>query len=389
MHGFSLDRQICETAILAPKLFDGEFWHDDVVLRLGGGRVLSLEPAAKLSARDSKADLVLLDPGTILAPGFIDIQVNGGGGILLNDQPDAQGVAAIMAAHRRLGTTGLLPTLITDARAVNERLVGACAEILALPGVLGLHLEGPFINPARKGAHPAEHIRQADGHDLVLLERLASMGRLIVTLAPECATPGLIETLCAMGIKVFIGHSDATATEVAAAVKAGAIGVTHLFNAMSQITPREPGLVGATFDDARLMAGIICDGLHVDPRNLKLAYRLLGRERLALVTDAMPSVGSDQSGFMLRGRPVRLDGKRLSLADGTLAGAHIGMIETVQNAVNLMGASLDDALVMASLTPANGLGLPDRGRIKAGFKADLVAFTPNFQVVRTWIGGAM
>jgi N-acetylglucosamine-6-phosphate deacetylase len=283
----------------------------------------------------------------------------------------------------------LLPTLITDAPEKLQQLARIAPEALAIAGVLGFHLEGPALNPARKGIHPPRYIRALTAADKEALLSFAAVGRSVVTLAPEQADAGLVRSLAAAGLRIAAGHSEATAAQMRAAVAAGTTGVTHLFNAMSQITAREPGVVGAALADDRLYAGIICDGLHVDPLNLKIAFRAKGRERLMLVTDAMATAGSAVTRFTLTGRDIALRDGRLTGPDGTLAGAHLTMIEAVRNAVDLMEIRLEDALVMASRTPAAFLGLGDRrGRITPGSFADLVAFTPDWRIAGTWIGGA-
>ncbi len=328
-----------------------------------------------------------LPAGSLLAPGFIDVQVNGGGGVLLNDDPSVETVRTMAAAHRRFGTTGLLPTLITDAPDRLTALAAIAGEALAVPGVLGFHLEGPFLNPARKGIHPPQHIRHPGEAEIALLTRFGMTGRSFLTLAPEQVDGAVLKRLAAAGLRIAIGHSDATAAEVAAAVDDGATSVTHLFNAMSQMMPRAPGVVGATLADERLFAGIICDGLHVDPVNLRAAFHAKGRDRLMLVTDAMSLVGSDKASFLLHGRAITLEDGRLTDAQGTLAGAHLCMIEAVRNAVRLMGVTIEDAIIMASRTPARFLGLDkELGRIAPGYRADLVAFDAT-NVLATWIDG--
>ena len=219
----------------------------------------------------------VLPEDTILAPGFIDVQVNGGGGVLLNDAPTAAAVQLMLRAHRASGTTGFLPTLITDRYEVLADLAAAAPAIATIPGVLGLHLEGPFINAKRNGVHPGQFIRLADARDWVAIEQIARHVRLLVTLAPECVAPRTIARLVALGAIVSIGHSDATAAEVKSALAEGATGVTHLFNAMSQISPRDPGVAGTAIDDARAISGLICDGIHVDPANMRTALRAAGR----------------------------------------------------------------------------------------------------------------
>jgi N-acetylglucosamine-6-phosphate deacetylase len=367
----------------AQHIFDGTEMCRAGLVRISQGRIESVV----LGGADTHAS-IRLPAEAILAPGFIDIQVNGGGGVLLNDQPTEAGVRRIVAAHRKQGTTGCLPTLITDRREVIERLAAVVQDCLEIPGVLGFHLEGPALNVSRKGIHPEAEIRVPDRRDLAAIKSFGGCGRSVVTLAPECVPASMIDELIDAGLRIAAGHSDATATDMGKAVDRGVSGVTHLFNAMSQLSAREPGLVGAALLDERLFAGIICDGIHVDRAGLRIAFRCKGRDRLMLVTDAMPLVGTSDRQFMLQGREITLRGNRLTGPDGTLAGAHLGMIKAVGNAVSLLEISLADALIMASRTPAAFLGLgSELGRIAPGYRADLVAFNPDFEVVGTWIGG--
>lgn len=333
-------------------------------------------------------EAVALPADAVLAPGFIDVQANGGGGVLLNDKPTEEGVRRIIAAHRKFGTTSCLPTLITDATDVIERLAAAATDCLQIPGVLGFHLEGPMLNKARKGIHLERHIRAPTGRDLGAMQSIGRHGRSIVTIAPECVTSSIIDELIQMGFRVSAGHTNANAAEIRAAADRGMSGITHLFNAMSQLTSREPGVVGAALDDDRLFAGIICDGIHVDPLSLRIAARCKGANRLMLVTDAMPLVGTDQRQFELQGRRITRQSDRLIAHDGTLAGAHLTMMHAVRNAVALVGLSLIEALTMASLSPATFLGVnSELGVIAPGYRADLVAFRNNFDVIDTWVGG--
>lgn len=372
-------------ALAAPRLFDGEALRTNATVLVEGGRIVAIGEAGIEGA----APCTRLPEGSVLAPGFVDLQVNAGGGVLLNDAPTARGAQAIAEAHRGHGTTALLATLISDEEAVLDRLVDAAPEIARVPGIAGFHVEGPFFAPARRGIHRAEVLRPPGEADFARLARLAAIAPTILTLAPERVAPGTIARFARSGVRVFLGHTEADADCVARAVAEGAVGATHLFNAMSQIGPREPGLVGAVLDDPRLSAGIICDGLHVHPANLRLAYRNLGARRLALVSDAMPSVGSASGGFVLQGRTIRLEGGRLTGPDGTLAGAHLGMDEAVRNAVAMMGASLADALAMATATPARLAGLGEgRGRIVVGGRADLVVLGPDLALHETRIAEA-
>jgi N-acetylglucosamine-6-phosphate deacetylase len=370
--------------IAARQIFDGAEMRGPGSVRIAEGRIESVafgETGSRATAQ--------LPAGAILAPGLIDVQVNGGGGVLLNDQPTEEGVRRLVEAHRRAGTTGVLPTLITDRCEVIEQLAAAAPACLGIPGVLGFHLEGPALNRSRKGIHPEAEIRVPDRRDLAAIKSFGGCGRSVVTLAPECVPASMIDELTGAGLRIAAGHSEATAADIGQAVDRGVCGVTHLFNAMSQLSAREPGLVGVALADDRLFAGIICDGIHVDRAGLRIAFRCKGRDRLMLVTDAMPLVGTSERQFILQGRQITLHENRLTGPDGTLAGAHLTMIEAVRNAVALLGISLADALVMASRTPAAFLGLgSELGRIAAGYRADLVAFDQNFDVVGTWIGGA-
>jgi len=326
--------------------------------------------------------------GILLAPGFVDLQVNGGGGILLNDDPSPQAMRSIARAHRRYGTTSCLPTLISDHPAKAIAAIAAAELAVGADGVLGLHLEGPFISPARRGIHRSDNILPARMDDLDWLGRLSAVGSSMVTLAPECVPPGFVKALVASGIRVSVGHSEASSERVLAAIEDGLSGVTHLFNAMPAMSAREPGIAGVALADARLVAGIILDGIHVDPLVARAAFAAKGRDKVALVSDAMPTVGTDREHFDLMGTQIRLSGGRLISDNGTLAGAHLDMASAVRNAVTLAGLSLDDALRAASLVPARFLGLaPERGTLTAGARADIVALTPDLDVVTTWLGG--
>jgi N-acetylglucosamine-6-phosphate deacetylase len=369
--------------IAAPQVFDGTAMRGPAMVRISDGRIESISFSDAQSGAPIK-----LPADAILAPGFIDIQVNGGGGVLLNEEPTEAGVRRIVQAHRRTGTTGCLPTLITDRTEVIERLAAAAQASLQIPGVLGLHLEGPALNKARKGIHPESEIRVPNPRDLAAMKSFGACGRSVVTLAPECVPTSMIDEFVGAGLRISAGHSDATAAQLEQAVDRGLSSVTHLFNAMSQLTAREPGLVGAALQDERLFAGIICDGVHVDPISLRIALHCKGRDRLMLITDAMQSVGTHHQQFLLDERRITLHENRLTGPDGTLAGAHLTMIQAVRNAVALLEVPLSDALRMASRTPAMFLGLDSElGLIAPGYRADLVAFNANFEVIETWIAG--
>jgi len=328
--------------------------------------------------------------GEFLLPGFIDVQVNGGGGRLFNDDPSVETIAVIAAAHRRFGTTGLLPTLISDDFSVIERGIAAVDEAIAagVPGVLGIHIEGPFLSNARRGIHLASMLQRFEDRFVELLSS-ARNGRTLVTVAPECVTPAQIGRLVQAGVIVSAGHSDADYETVRAALDAGMTGFTHLFNGMSQLTNREPGMVGAALEDRTTFAGLIVDGHHIHPASLRVAINAKGIDKLMLVTDAMPTVGADEQEFMLQGRAIQRDGDRLVSEDGVLAGSTLTMASAVANAIEQGRIGLSAAVEMASSSPAHFLGLGDQiGAIRAGFRADLIAMRDDFTVARSWIGGA-
>jgi N-acetylglucosamine-6-phosphate deacetylase len=372
-------------AMLARRLFDGRRWHADAAVLIRDGRIVGLAPWGEVAPDWPQTRL---PDGTLVAPGFIDLQVNGGGGVLLNDQPTPDGMRAIARAHRRFGTTACLPTLITDTPAQMHAAIAAAGACAGRDGVLGLHLEGPFISPKRPGVHRPDLIRQPDAHDLEELCALAGTGRSLVTLAPECVPPGFVRSLAAAGVRVSIGHSEASAAIVMQAVADGATGVTHLFNAMPPLAAREPGIIGAALAERRLTVGLIVDGIHVDPVSVRAAFAAKGSEGIALVTDAMPTVGATCDRFELMGRTITLSDGRLTTSFGTLAGAHLDMAAAVSNAVTLAQLPLEDALRAAALTPARYLGLEhERGALVPGARADLVALTDELRVVATWVGG--
>jgi N-acetylglucosamine-6-phosphate deacetylase len=361
-----------------------EGFRDDLCLVIEGTRI-----AALLAEPPAGAEVVDLEGGTLL-PGFIDTQVNGGGGRLFNDDPSVETVRIVAETHRRYGTTGLLPTLISDDLAVVEAGIRAVDSAIGagVPGVLGIHIEGPFLNPARRGIHSADKIQPLRDEFLALLES-ARHGRTLVTVAPEAATPEQIRRLTAAGVIVAAGHSDAPYDVVRAAIDAGLTGFTHIFNAMSQLTGRAPGMVGAALEDDATWAGIIADGHHLHPASLRVALRAKGPERLMLVTDAMPSVGSDADHFLIHGREIRRDGDRLIGSDGTLAGSTLTMAGAVRGMMAQGRVPLETAARMASATPATFLGLSGTtGEIRPGHRADLVLLDDALEVQRSWIGGA-
>ena len=373
-------------AIQADRVFDGERWHGEAAVLVRDGRIVGVGSAGEVPASWPQTRL---PAGAFVAPGFIDLQVNGGGGVLLNDQPTVVGMRAIARAHRRYGTTACLPTLITDTREQLRTAIAAARSIAGQDGVLGLHLEGPFISPRRAGVHRPDRIAKPDTSDLAELCELAGAGRSLVTLAPECVPDGFVRKLASSGVRVSIGHSEASAAVAMQAVSDGATGVTHLFNAMRALSARDPGIIGVALAEDRLTAGLIVDGFHIDPVSVRAAFAAKGSNRIALVTDAMPTVGTSLDRFELVGRTIRLVNGRLSTEEGTLAGAHLDMASAVRNAVSLAHIPLDHALRAASLTPARFLGLDnERGILIPGARADLVALTQELSVIATWVDGS-
>ena len=376
------------TALTGARIFDGDLWHEDSALLIADGKVAAIAAACEVPA---EARAVPMD-GRSLVPGFIDLQVNGGGGVLLNEQPDLEGIRTICAAHARFGTTGLLPTLITDNIAVTTETIagGLAAQQAKVPGFLGLHLEGPHLSIARKGAHDPNLIRPMTTADLArTIEARKGLDALLMTLAPENVTNEQIAALHAAGVTVSLGHSDCGYRTAAAAVEAGASMMTHLFNAMSPLGHREPGMVGAALDLGHLNAGLIADGFHVDPASIGVALRAKrGPGRIFLVTDAMSTIGTDMASFFLNGREIFREGGRLTLADGTLAGADIDMASCIRFMRDEVGIDLEEALRMASLYPAEAIGMTGRkGRLTHGHDADFAVIDDNVNVVSTWIAG--
>ena len=343
----------------------------------------------EVTAGDLPDDADLLDlRGRILVPGFVDVQVNGGGDRLFNDDPSVETIAAIGRTHRQFGTTGFLPTLISDDAAKIAAAIDAARLAIAagVPGVLGVHIEGPFLNPAKKGIHDPTKLRPISNSDIELLSR-STGGKTVVTLAPEAVPADAIRRLAAADVVVSAGHTQATADQVFEALRNGLRGFTHLFNAMSQLGSREPGVVGAALYDQNSWCGIIADGHHVDPRVLKIALRATPLRRFMLVSDAMPSVGGRKT-FMLHGEKISAAGGKCVNAHGTLAGSDLDMASAVRNAVTMLGVDLAEAVMMASANPAAFLGLDhELGRIAPGYRANFVLLDDRLQVVETWIDG--
>ncbi|ATS20107.1 N-acetylglucosamine 6-phosphate deacetylase [Xanthomonas phaseoli pv. phaseoli] len=360
---------------------------DGLVVMLAGTQIQAIVPAddARVAQAHTRVDL----GGATLLPGFIDIQVNGGGGVLFNNARDPQALATIAAAHRRFGTTGMLPTLISDTAQVMAEAIDATRQAIAqgVPGVLGIHLEGPYLSPARKGTHDADKFRVPDAHEIAVDTSLDN-GVTLITLAPERVPVEDIRAFVSGGAIVFAGHTAATYEQARDGIAAGVSGFTHVYNAMSQLAGREPNAVGAALEDLNVWCGVIVDGVHVHPASLRVALAAKPRGKLLLVTDAMPMVGSDSASFDLYGETITAVDGMVRNADGALAGSALDMATAVRNSVRWLGVDLAEAARMASTYPAQCIGLGERlGRIAPGYQADLVLVDDDVQVLGTWVAG--
>ena len=368
-------------------LLDDGF-RDDAAVLVEGGRIAAVVAAddPRVATATACHDLA----GGVLLPGFIDAQVNGGGGVLFNNAPDVEAIRRIGAAHRRHGTTGFLPTLISDDVDTMRLAIAAVRDAIAegVPGVLGIHLEGPYLAPGRKGTHDAGKFRVPDAAELALAASLDA-GVTLLTLAPERVSHDAIRALAAAGVVVAAGHTAASYEQARAGLAAGVRGFTHLYNAMSPITGREPGAVGAALEDPHSWCGVIADGVHVHPASLRVALAAKQRGKVFLVTDAMPPVGADQPSYRLYGETITARDGVVRNAAGSLAGSALDMATAVRNAVETLGVPLAEAARMASTYPAAFLGIDgDRGRIAPGCHADLVWLDRDLRVAGTWIAGA-
>lgn len=376
-----------KTVLRNARILAGDDFRDDLAVVIESGRITALvsDAAPMLGQADEQVDL----GGGWLLPGFIDAQVNGGGGVLFNNSPDVATLRTLAQAHRRFGTTGLLPTLISDDVQVMRAAIAATRQAISegVPGVLGIHLEGPYIAPARKGTHDANKFRVPDAAEIALAASLDN-GVTLLTLAPERVPLESIRALVERGVVVAAGHTAASYEEARAGLEAGIRGFTHLYNAMSPLTGREPGAVGAALEDRDSWVGIIADGVHVHPASLRLALATKPRGKVMLVTDAMPPVGAEDPRYELYGEVITAVDGVVRNAAGSLAGSALDMATAVRNSVQLLGVSLAEAARMASTYPAQFLNLDDRyGHIAEGHHADLVLLDDALQVRSTWIAG--
>lgn len=366
--------------IHADKIFDGQQFYEHQVLTIEDGKVLSID--------DDTTSVDVVVQGMI-APGFIDLQVNGGGGVLFNDSPSLDNLKTIITAHSQFGTTGMLPTLITDKVEVMAQAADAMALAIkeGVPGILGIHFEGPHLSVAKKGTHVQEYIRAISEAEWQILER-KDIGQILVTLAPETISTDDIHRMVSLGIKVCLGHTNADFKTAQAAMDVGADGYTHLFNAMSPIESRAPGVTGCALLNDQASCGMIIDGHHVDYTTAKLALKTKPQGKVFLVTDAMSTIGTDQTEFSFFDRTVYLNDGRLTSTTGELAGAALDMATAVKNTHLGIGIVLDEAIRMASQYPADYINQGAiRGNLSVGAKADFVILNDQLGVESTWIGG--
>jgi len=372
-------------AIVGAQIFDGEKLLDGMAIVIDDAQIMAVVTADQLT---ESADLIQLEGG-IIAPGFIDLQVNGGGGVLLNNDPSTEGLSRILEGHRATGTTAMLPTLISDTAELHKQAIAAIrVSSPQHPGLLGVHIEGPFFSLERRGAHQEGYIREPSEQDIDWLCSLSDLN-VLVTLAPERCQAGQIKRLSEAGIHVCAGHTNASSEQIQSALDEGLQGFTHLYNAMRPLQGRDPGVVGAALNNPDSYCGIIVDGHHVHPSAVQLAYKCKPQGKLYLVTDAMATVGSSDKSFEIYGETVHEENGRLVNAEGRLAGSAIGMIDAVKLSHQLVGLPLTECLRMASLYPAQFIEQDNQlGRISSGYRADLVHFSKDFSVLNTWVAGA-
>ena len=373
-------------ALINCEVFTGTTVEQDKAILINGNTIHGLVPQYEVPFDIPQRDL----RGCFVAPGFIDVQVNGGGGVLFNETPTIEGIKAIAAAHRRFGTTNFLPTYITGPNDGMQQAASAVAQCIkndTVKGVLGIHFEGPFISTRKAGIHDPAFIRPPNGTDIDTVCSL-DRGVTLTTVAPEVVNPDTIRQLRQRGVLVSLGHTDADYKVAMTAFSAGACGVTHLYNAMSTLTARAPGMVGAALDSENTWASVIADGHHIDFAAIRVALRAKGRGKIFLVTDAMPPVGSNQSSFFLAPYDVHVHNGQCVTSDNVLAGSALDMATAVQNCVQHIGMPMDEVLRMASTYPAEFLGLEKKlGHIEQNYQANLVVFNSQIAVMAVIVGG--
>lgn len=369
------------------RLFDGESFINERVLTIDDGKIIAIDQDIK------RADVTLEG---LVVPGYIDLQVNGGGGVLFNDSPSLEKLKVMMAAHRQYGTTAMTPTLITDKTDVMQQAADIIAQAInstsagkKIPGIVGIHFEGPHISEVKKGTHCTDFIRPISDAEWQVYSR-QDIGQVIVTLAPENVSCSDVQRMVSLGIKVCLGHTNADFSTAQAYLDAGATGITHLFNAMSPLQGREPGVVGAALLNNHISCGLIVDGFHVDYASCQLAIKTKPQGKVFLVTDAMPPVGSKQTQFALYDRIVTVDNGKLTSSTGELAGSSLNMAQSVKNTHEALGIELGEAIRMATLYPAEYLYKNQslvRGILAVGKQADMVVLRDDLSVKEVWIAG--
>ena len=371
-------------ALLGSQIFCGERFYDDHALLVEGKSIVDIVDKNNTPDNFNKIEL---DQG-ILAPGFIDLQVNGGGGVLFNNSPNKESLNTIIKAHQFFGTTSVMPTVISDSLEVLEQCIKTVTEeIKNNSSLLGIHIEGPFFNTKYRGVHQKQYISTINSDYLNLFESLRGFP-VMLTLAPECISSQQLKHLTSLGIKTLAGHTDASYDELDDAIKNGLDGFTHLFNAMGQISAREPGVVGSALHFENTFASIIVDLHHVHPSLIQLAYQLKPKGKLFFISDSMATINHGKPSFELYDEVVNESDGRLVNSEGKLAGSSITQIDAVKNVYQKCNIPLNQALAMASRYPAEYLGIENHlGSLKPGYRADLVHFDSNFKVHNVWVSG--
>lgn len=372
------------TWFCAKQFFDGVDLHDNYCFEVEGG-VISSVFNQQLASEPLSCDVQI---NGLVTPGFIDTQVNGGGGILLNQTPTLASLKTMFSAHQKFGTTSMMPTLITDNLTVMNQAGDAIAKAIEakVQGIVGVHFEGPHLSIAKRGIHPSDQVRAITDAELNLVTR-NDLGKVLLTVAPENVSPDVIKDLVSQGVIVALGHSNADFETVLSAIDAGATGATHLFNAMSGLQARTPGLIGAVLDDERITAGLIVDLLHVHRSNCRLAFKAKSAKGIMLVTDAMAHVGSELTSLPWLDSQITRDGDKLTTPDGTLAGSCLDMIGAVRKAHQILGIELKDVLHSATQVPAKFLGLDDVGHLQVGAKADFLVINDKLHIEQVYQAG--
>jgi len=349
------------------------------------GHISRIQPVTELDSAIKQIDL----QGANLCPGFIDLQINGCGGVMFNGDISEQTLETMQSANLKSGTTSYLPTLITSSNEDITKALTVTRQYMDKKSneVLGVHLEGPFLSLAKKGIHRAEFIRQPEQ---AMVDLICASNDVVttITVAPENVSSDVIEQFIKAGINVSIGHSNATYEQASATIDSGATLATHLFNAMSSMIGREPGMLGAIYDH-HLYAGIIVDGFHVSYPNIRISKRLLG-EKLILVTDATAPVNADIDQFDFVGTSVYYKEGKCVGKDGTLGGSALTMIDAIKNSVKHVGIELQEAIRMATLYPARAISIDHKlGSISAGKIANLTVFNDDYRVTATIVNGEL